>query len=157
MNDQIEKANLFRCLHSAEEPLILHNVWDPGSARKIEACGARAIATSSWSVAAAQGLDDGEAIPLNDVIALAGKLVAASSLPVSIDFEGAYAADPEAAARNVNRLIETGVVGLNLEDQIVGGLGLYSIDDQVRRIRAARAAADESGLPVFINARTDLS
>ena len=121
MNDQIEKANVFRSLHSAEEPLILYNVWDRGSARKIEACGARAIATSSWSVAAAQGLDDGEAIPLNDVIALAGKLVAASSLPVTIDFEGAYAADPEAVARNVNRLIETGVVGLNLEDQIVGG------------------------------------
>ena len=156
MKDQIEKARAFNSLHSAKDPLILYNVWDAGSARKIEASGARAIATSSWSVAAAHGLDDGEALPLDDVVGLASKLAAASKLPVTVDFEGAYAVEPEAVARNVNRLIKTGVVGLNLEDQVVGAPGLYAIGEQARRIGAARAAANETDVPVFINARTDL-
>jgi len=82
--------------------------------------------------------------------------VAATDLPVSVDFEGGYAVDAEPLAAHIAALIETGAIGLNFEDQIVGGAGLHSVETQAMRIKAARAAADAAGVPLFINARTDL-
>lgn len=60
MTSQIDKAELFRSLHTPHDPLILYNIWDAGSAKAVAAAGAKAIATGSWSVAAAQGYQDGE-------------------------------------------------------------------------------------------------
>ena len=60
MNDQRSRADEFRRLHVAGDPLVLFNAWDAGSARAVAAGGARAIATGSWSVAAAHGYTDGE-------------------------------------------------------------------------------------------------
>ncbi len=146
-------AETFAALHKPGEPLILFNAWDPGSARAVAEAGARAIATGSWSVAAAHGLGDGEALPLDLALANAARIVAAVDLPVTIDFEGGYAADPEGVAANIARLSEAGAVGCNLEDQVVGGDGLHAVEAQAERIAAARAAA---GAAFFINARTDL-
>lgn len=69
---------------------------------------------------------------------------------------GWTAVDPETVGLNVRRLLALGVIGLNFEDQVVNAPGLYSIEDQVKRLRAVRAAADASGVPAFINARTDV-
>ncbi len=153
MTVQDHKAGLFASLHKAGEPLILFNAWDPGSAKAVADAGARAIATGSASVAAAHGFSDAEALPLELALANAKRVVAAVELPVTIDFEGAYAVEVEGVAANVSKLAETGAIGCNFEDQIVGGEGLHPIEFQAERIRAARSAA---GADFFINARTDI-
>lgn len=75
-------------------------------------------------------------------------------LPVTVDFEGGYADDPAQLAINTSRLIEGGVVGINFEDQVVGGTGLHTVSKQVARITAIRNAADTAGVPLFINVCT---
>jgi 2-methylisocitrate lyase-like PEP mutase family enzyme len=150
---QSDKAARFASLHKPGYPLILFNAWDPGSAKAVAEAGARAIATGSASVAGAHGFSDAEALPLELALANARRVVAAVDLPVTIDFEGAYAVETEGVAANVSKLAETGAIGCNFEDQIVGGEGLHPIDFQAERIRAARNAA---GVDFFINARTDI-
>jgi len=150
---QKEKALLFASLHKPGDPLILFNAWDAGSAKVIAEAGARAIATGSWSVAAAQGFADGEAMPLDLVLANVRRIAAAVDLPVTIDFEGGYAADPAGVAANAARLAEAGAIGCNFEDRVVGGDGLHSIEEQSARIAAISNAAGEA---FFINARTDV-
>ncbi|MHA7775872.1 isocitrate lyase/PEP mutase family protein [Roseibium sp. M-1] len=153
---QREKADLFRSLHRKGTPLVLYNIWDAGGARALEKAGAKAVATGSWSVAAAHGYADGEAIPLDFVLQIAGRIAASTSLPLSLDFEGGYAEDPAALSENARKVIRAGVIGVNFEDRIVGGTGLYSIARQAERIAAIRAAAHAEDMPLFINARTDL-
>lgn len=154
---QAEKATLFKALHIKGNPVILYNIWDAGSAKAVEAAGAKAFATGSASVAGAQGYGDGEAIPLDMVDSIIRRITETTDLPLTVDFEGAYAADPAAAAENVAQIIKAGAIGINFEDQIVGTDGYYDIDQQSARIRAIRQAADTHGIPdFFINARTDL-
>jgi 2-methylisocitrate lyase-like PEP mutase family enzyme len=153
MPSQTEKARAFAALHVAGTPLVLVNIWDPGSAKAVAGAGARAIATGSASVAAAFGYSDAEGLPLHLALANAARIVGAVDLPVSIDFEGGYAAEPDALAANMKRLAEAGAIGCNFEDQVVGGDGLYDMAVQAGRIRAARAAV---GQDFFLNARTDI-
>ncbi|RVV96710.1 isocitrate lyase/phosphoenolpyruvate mutase family protein [Mesobaculum littorinae] len=156
MTAQIDKAELFHRLHVPNDPLVLYNIWDAGSAKAVVRAGTKAVATGSWSVAAAQGYEDGEELPLEDALAVVSRIVQSVDCPVTVDFEGGYAADPDTVGRNVRRLLALGVIGLNFEDQVVNAPGLYSIEDQVERLRAVRAAADSLGVPVFLNARTDV-
>lgn len=149
----IDKARAFAALHIPGDPLVLFNAWDAGSARAVADSGAQAIATGSASVASANGFADGEDLPMDFAIANAERIVAAVDLPVTVDFEGGYAADPAAAAANVAKLAATGTIGCNFEDQVVGGDGLYAIAEQAGRIRAVRSAV---GPDFFLNARTDL-
>jgi 2-methylisocitrate lyase-like PEP mutase family enzyme len=151
--NQTEKARLFASLHRPGKPVILYNAWDAGSAKAVAEAGAEAIATGSWSVAAAQGFDDLEKLPLDLALANAERIVAAVALPVTIDFEGGYAVAPDAVAANVKRLAATGAVGCNYEDQVVGGDGLHPVALQAERIGAIRRAL---GSDFFINARTDI-
>lgn len=153
---QGDSARRFADLHRPGAPLVLHNIWDAGSARAVAEGGARAIATGSWSVAVAQGYADGQALPLEDLLRTARQIVRAVDLPVSVDFEGGYAVAHETVAENVRALIGAGAVGLNFEDQVIGGAGLHDTSQQVRRIAAIRRAAEAEGVPLFINARTDL-
>lgn len=156
MSAQHDKIEAFHALHAGKSPLVLFNAWDAGSARIIAANGARAIATGSWSVAAAHGADDGEALPLALVLANFRRIVATVNLPVTLDFEGGYARDADGLAANIAEVIEAGAVGINFEDQVVGGHGVYDIATQAHRIRAVRDAAERRGVRLFINARTDL-
>jgi 2-methylisocitrate lyase-like PEP mutase family enzyme len=148
-----DRSSEFAALHVPGNPLVLFNVWDAGSAQAIARAGAKAIATSSASVAEANGLTDGEEVAFEFAIANARRIIGTVDLPVTIDFEGAYATDPDAVERNAALLAATNAIGCNFEDQIVGTDQLYSIDDQVRRIAAVRRAA---GPHFFINARTDV-
>ncbi|HEX6375234.1 MAG TPA: isocitrate lyase/phosphoenolpyruvate mutase family protein [Allosphingosinicella sp.] len=150
---QAEKARRFTSLHRPGDPLVLYNAWDAGSAKAVAEAGAKAIATGSASVAAAHGFQDAEALPLDLALANAARVAAAVELPVTIDFEGAYAAAPEEVAANMARLAQTGAIGCNFEDQVIGGEGLHPIEAQAARIRAGRAAV---GPDFFINARTDI-
>lgn len=148
-----DKSSLFASLHRPGDPIILYNAWDAGSAKIVAEAGAKAIATGSASVAAAHGFHDAEALPLELAIVNAARVVAAVELPVTIDFEGGYAVDPEPLTANMKRLAATGAIGCNFEDQVVGGERLHSIGVQGERIRAARAAV---GADFFLNARTDI-
>jgi 2-methylisocitrate lyase-like PEP mutase family enzyme len=147
------KFDTFAALHVPGDPFVLYNVWDAGSARAVAAAGATAIATGSASVAAANGFDDGETVPLELALDNARRIVAAVELPVTVDFEGGYAVEPDEVAANMARLAETGAIGCNFEDQVVGGSGVHPIALQCRRIEAARRAVGDD---FFINARTDL-
>ena len=151
-----EKASRFTKLHAKGNPLVLFNAWDAGSAKAVAAAGAKAIATSSWSVAEAHGYRDGESIPMEFVMEIAARIAATVSVPVTVDFEGGYSESDDELADNVSRLIDLGIVGINLEDRVVKGSGLYGIERQARRIAAIREAAKKKDIPLFINARTDL-
>jgi 2-methylisocitrate lyase-like PEP mutase family enzyme len=154
--NQTDKAKRFAELHVKGAPLLLYNAWDAGSAKSILDAGAKAIATSSWSVAAAQGYGDGEAIPIELAEQIVGRIAATVDIPVTVDFEGGYSEDDGELAANISRLLDLGVIGINFEDRIVKGLGLYSVDRQARRIAAIRKAAEQKGIDLFINARTDV-
>lgn len=153
---QAEKARDFAALHVPGNPLVLYNIWDAGGAKAIAKAGAKALATGSWSVAAAQGYADGQAIPLDMALQIVSRIAATVDLPLTVDFEGGYAEAAAEAAANVTRVIEAGAIGINFEDQVVGGSGLHTAEAQSERIAAVRQAAEAAGIPLFINARTDL-
>src|SRR6266849_9043484 len=154
--NQTEKARRFAELHVKGAPLLLFNAWDAGSAKSIIAAGANAIATSSWSVAEAQGYRDGEAIPIELAEQIIARIAATIEGPVTVDFEGGYSEDDGELADNISRLIDLGVIGINFEDRVVKGSGLYSIDRQVRRLGAIRNTAEQKRVDLFVNARTDV-
>lgn len=155
VENQRAKAEAFRDLHRGPEPLLIFNIWDVASAKAI-APHVKAIATSSWAVAASQGYEDGEDLPLDVVERLVTRMVRAVDLPVSIDVEAGYGEMPDEAADSVARIIRAGAIGINLEDGLVGGRReLASADVHARKIAAIRKRADELGVPLFINARTD--
>ncbi len=150
---QVAKANAFRTLHAPGRPIILFNAWDPGSAMAMARAGAFAIATGSWSVAAAFGFDDGETLPLRLALENIGRIAAAVDLPVSLDFERGYGETAADVGRSVAAAIEAGAIGFNIEDGTPHGL--RDAADQADRLRAASAAAHAKQVPVFLNARTD--
>ncbi|WP_419910797.1 isocitrate lyase/PEP mutase family protein [Hoeflea sp.] len=153
---QADKARAFAAFHVKGNPLLLYNIWDAGSARAIEKAGAAAVATGSWSVAAAQGFHDGEALPLDLLVTVVERIAATVDLPLSVDFEGGFADAPEQLTQNTGRILAAGAIGVNFEDQIVRGDGLHETARQAERIAAVRSAGDSAGVPLFINARTDL-
>jgi 2-methylisocitrate lyase-like PEP mutase family enzyme len=153
---QIEKAKRFAKLHVKGRPILLFNALDAGSAKSIVDAGAKAIATSSWSVAVAQGYEDGEQIPTDFLLTIAKRITNTVNVPVTIDFEGGYSEDDGVLANNISRLLDTGIIGINFEDRVVQGSGLYSAERQAKRIAAIRKAAQKKGIDLFINARTDV-
>ena len=153
---QTDDAALFKSLHKKGDPLVLFNIWDAGSAKAVARSGAKAIATGSAPVAMANGFPDGEQFPLDDALAVAGRILRATDLPLTMDLEGGYGADPAIVSDTVSQAMSIGVIGFNFEDQIVGGDGLYTIEEQIPRVKAARTAADANGVSGFLNARTDI-
>src|SRR6202045_5180147 len=141
--NQTDKAKRFAELHVKGAPMLLYNAWDAGSAKAILAAGAQAIATSSWSVAEAQGYRDGEAIPIALAEEIVGRIAATVDAPVTVDFEGGYSEDDDELAGNIARLIDLGVIGINFEDRVVKGSGLYTVDRQARRLGAIRETAEQ--------------
>lgn len=152
MSDYSRRAQEFSAMHVPGDPVVLYNIWDAGSAAAISNAGAKAVATGSWPVAHAQGYNDGEQIPLEFLAQIAERIAATVDVPLSVDFEGGYARGGEDLTGNVSKIIATGAVGINFEDQIVGGTGFYSVEEQESRLRSVRAANAD----LFINARTDL-
>src|SRR3954464_4521806 len=132
------KFETFAALHVPGDPVILYNIWDVGSAHAVVSAGAKALATGSHPVADANGWPDGQRVPLDFALANAKRIVDAVELPVTVDFEGGYGVEPDGVGRNVARLAETGAVGCNFEDQVIGGAnangGLHPLDLQVKRI-----------------------
>jgi 2-methylisocitrate lyase-like PEP mutase family enzyme len=154
--NQTERAELFRALHVPGKPLILFNVWDAGSAKAVAAGGAKAIATSSWSVANANGFADGENIPFVLAIDNLRRIARATNLPVTFDLESGYGDAPEAVGEAISLVIDTEAVGCNLEDSFPANGKLRETLAQVNRIQRARQTADAAHVRLFINARTDV-
>jgi len=144
-------------LHHAQRPLILVNVWDVASALIVQRSGFPAIATSSSAVSSALGYPDGEQIPASTMLAAVARITAAVSVPVTADLEAGYAHDIGGLAETARDLLETGAVGLNLEDGIDPETGsLRAADRAADRVRAVREVARDLGTPLVINARTDV-
>lgn len=141
-----DTAAELRRLHIAPELLQVVNVWDVASARAVAALPeTRAIATASHSIAATFGYPDGERIPVELMLDMAGRIARAVDVPVTADLEGGYG-DPGGTIR---RAIGEGIAGANLEDE------LKPLADSVAAVEAAVAAADAEGVPFALNARTD--
>src|SRR6478752_7219989 len=147
------KYETFAALHVPGDPVILYNIWDVGSALAVIAAGAKALATGSHPVADANGFPDGQKVPLEFALANAIRIADAVEVPFTVDFESAYSDDPEAGGANVARLKQTGAIGCNFEDQVIGGEGVHPLDLQIKRIAAIRQTVGDA---FYINARTDL-
>jgi 2-methylisocitrate lyase-like PEP mutase family enzyme len=146
----VVNADLFRRLHSGSELLVLTNVWDAISACVVVRQGAKAVATSSAAVAWSHGYRDGNALPVHLLLDSVAAMTRVVSLPVTVDVEAGYSDDPRSVGETVAALIDLGAVGLNLED------GSGSPDLLCRKIEAVRQRAQHKGVPIFINARTDV-
>ena len=167
---QRQKAERLRELHRGEAVLVLPNAWDAPSARIFEECGFPAIATTSAGVAWTLGYPDGERLGRDEMAEATARVAAAVSVPVTADVEAGYGATPEAAAETARAVIRAGAVGLNLEDSAdpeppgplapSGGGGspspLLGLGAQLEKIRAVVEAGREAGVPIVVNARTDL-
>lgn len=153
---QTDLARAFSALHVPGTPLILYNAWDAGSAKAVTKAGARAIATGSWSLAAAQGYGDGQQLPLEFALQILGRICASVNLPVTFDFEAGFASSPSELATNAERVLAAGAIGINFEDRYIGTPGLLPAKDQAERIATIRQIAEMTGVPLFINARTDV-
>jgi 2-methylisocitrate lyase-like PEP mutase family enzyme len=139
-------AELLR-LHQDPTLLTVVNVWDSITAKVVaETPGTAALATASHSIAASWGYEDGEKIPVEVMIGAVGRIVEATTLPVSADLEGGYG-DP---AETVRRAIGVGVVGANIEDQ------MKPLGEAVANVKAIMDAVITEGVPDFVlAARTD--
>ncbi|RJL22709.1 isocitrate lyase/PEP mutase family protein [Bailinhaonella thermotolerans] len=156
MNSQIEKARAFRALHVPGTPLALANAWDAGSAAVIAASGAAAVATTSAGVAWSLGAGDGGRLTREAAVGAVQRICAVVGVPVTADIEDGYGEDADAVAVTVREVIAAGAVGVNIEDGDLRGPGpLRHSAEQAARIAAARKAADETGVPLFVNARID--
>jgi 2-methylisocitrate lyase-like PEP mutase family enzyme len=156
---QSAQADAFRQMHAGGPvPLVLVNVWDAASARLVEKAGARAIATSSSAISWSLGFPDGSHVPPGLAFDALGRITAATSVPVTADIEAGYAGadgtfDDGLLRQTVAAVLASGAVGVNIEDS--GGASLTAMDEQARRISLVRSIAAESGVHLFINARTD--
>jgi 2-methylisocitrate lyase-like PEP mutase family enzyme len=154
---QNDKALAFRRLHDRSRILVLPNAWDVASARIFEEAGFDAIASTSAGVAATLGYPDGEQISRDEMAEVVRRIAHAVKVPVTADMEAGYGPGPDAVAETVRAVIAAGAVGLNLEDSTSdANHPLFEIVAQVERIRAARQAAERGGVPLVINARTDV-
>lgn len=149
-----EKADRLLRLHVEGPMLVLPNVWDAGSARIFVEAGFTALATTSAGIAFSLGYPDGERISRDEMLAAVSRITRRIAVPITADMEAGYGRTPAAVAETVRRVIEAGAVGMNLEDRIEQEPLLES-SVAVDRVRAARAAADEAGIPFALNARTD--
>lgn len=151
MNTTSTRAATFHGLHDhRSRPLVLVNVWDAASARLVEDAGATAIATTSAGVAWSLGRPDGNTLTRAEAMDAVARIAASVSVPVTVDIESGYADDADGVARTVDAVLEAGAVGINIED------GRLHPDALADRIGAARRAADRAGVPLFVNARTDV-
>jgi len=153
---QKEKAEQFRQLHYTGKMLVLPNIWDTLGALLLESLAYPAIATASASIAYTNGYNDGEKMPFKDLLLLLKRITCSVNIPVTADFESGYADNDFQLQENIKLLIDTGIAGINIEDTDNNTNTLLSIESQCNKIRLIRKISAETGIPLFINARTDV-
>ncbi|HRO45285.1 isocitrate lyase/phosphoenolpyruvate mutase family protein [Agriterribacter sp.] len=155
-NIQPSKGSALKQLHHNGKLLVLPNIWDPLGAALLESTGYPAIATASASIAFSHGYPDGEKIPFNDLLRILQKIVNAVAVPVTADIESGYAKDNNTLTENIKKLADTGIAGINIEDTRHDDHRLLTAEAQCERISRIKQTASAMGMPLFINARTDI-
>jgi 2-methylisocitrate lyase-like PEP mutase family enzyme len=152
---QKQKAEILLSLHNGEDMLVLPNIWDPLGARILAKKGYPAIATASAAVSASLGYQDGEMINRSTLIDLLRRIARSVDVPVTADIERGYADSISELEITTEQVIESGVVGINIEDSVNADHSLRSVDEQCERISTVRRVADREGVHLVINARVD--
>jgi 2-methylisocitrate lyase-like PEP mutase family enzyme len=152
---QKEKAERFLKFHHDKEILVLLNSWDIASSKLAVACGYKAVATTSMGIAASLGYPDCQVIQLSEMIEVITGIVNAVNVPVTADIEAGYGNNLNEITNSVKKIIETGIVGINIEDSIELSPTLIDEMEFCERISAIRALSDSMGFHLVINARTD--
>ncbi len=154
-NTQQNKAKDFLALHKQDKLLVLPNIWNPIGARILEAKGFPAAATASAAISSSLGYRDGEKIKLSTHLDIIERIVKSVEIPVTADIESGYASDIKSLRDSINKVIDTGVAGINIEDSVEEEGSLRNIEEQCERISTVREVAEERGLHLVINARID--
>jgi 2-methylisocitrate lyase-like PEP mutase family enzyme len=144
----MSQFQIFHELHHQQAPLVLANAWNVKSAQLIEKTGFKAIGTSSGAIANTLGYEDGEKIPFEEVLYMVKRIKASTTIPLSVDFERGYTDDLQELNEHIQRLIEAGVSGINLED--AQGEEIY-----LRKLESIKNYLVKTGQELFINARID--
>jgi 2-methylisocitrate lyase-like PEP mutase family enzyme len=154
---QAQKAALLKKLHHGPKILVLANAWDAISARIVEEIGFPAVATTSAGVAATLGYPDGQRVSRDEMLEVVARVARAVRVPVTADMEAGYGTTPAEIAETAQALIAAGAVGLNLED-VTGDDETSQVDValQMEKIQAIREASAAAGVPLVVNARTDV-
>ncbi|WP_371185836.1 isocitrate lyase/phosphoenolpyruvate mutase family protein [Thalassotalea maritima] len=147
----------FKNLHQQDKPLLLANVWDVSSATCAEQAGYHALGTSSAAIASVLGYDDGERMPFDELAFMIERIATTTSLPLTVDIEAGYSRDPKVIAEHIKQLCNLGVIGVNIEDSLVGETRtLVARESFSELIRSLRTYLTERGGDVFINVRSDV-
>jgi 2-methylisocitrate lyase-like PEP mutase family enzyme len=154
---QVEKAERFRKLHGGPNILALPNAWDVASARILEEARYPAIATSSAGIAFSLGYPDGQRVSRDQMLEVVGRIAHAVRVPVTADMEAGYGTTVKDMEETTKAVIAAGAIGMNLED-VTGQDESLQVDtvQQVEKIRAIRAISSSHGVPLVLNARTDI-
>jgi 2-methylisocitrate lyase-like PEP mutase family enzyme len=152
---QKKKAEILLSLHTRGNLLVLPNVWNPIGARILEKKGYPAVATASAAISASLGYQDGEKIKRATAIDLIGRIARSVDVPVTADIETGYGESLSELEETAQQVIDSGAVGVNIEDGLAWGGALRTIEDQCQRIATVRQYADRRGVHLVINARTD--
>lgn len=147
----------FKSLHNQNQPLLIANTWDAISSKAAEKAGFQVMGTSSHAIANILGYEDGENIPFEEMFFVVEKIAKSTSLLVSADFESGYSDDPQQVAKNVEKLVDAGISGINLEDGLTNGKdrSLGDISVLIDKIKAIKSHLQSKGKDIYINARID--
>lgn len=135
-------------LHHQPAPFIIANAWNVKSAKLIEDNGFKAIATSSGAIANSLGYEDGEKIPFNELLYVIKRISSCINIPLSVDFERGYTNDLAALNDHLQKLIDLGVVGINIEDA-------QGEETYLKKLNSIKSYLVKTNQQLFINARTD--
>jgi 2-methylisocitrate lyase-like PEP mutase family enzyme len=155
MRSQRDKAQDFRELHHGKRILILPNAWDVPSARVFENEGFPAVATSSAGLMVSLGYPDGEVMSRSEFVSAVGRITRALTVPLSVDIVAGFGSTTKEVLTTVKAILETGAIGINIEDFAHATKTLYPVDRQVENVKAIRTLGNVVGVPLVINARTD--
>lgn len=148
---------VFRDLHTNDEPLLVGNVWNAQSAKVYEQLGYKALATSSSAVAHSLGYEDGEEMSFNEYFYIIERIIKSVNIPLSVDLEGGYGDTSDQIVSNISRLAAIGVVGINIEDSFVadGTRALLTKEELYEKFRPVISKLKDQNIEIFINFRTD--
>jgi 2-methylisocitrate lyase-like PEP mutase family enzyme len=152
---QKKRAEIFLSLHKCDKMLLLPNIWNPIGARILEAKGFPAVATASAAISSSLGYKDGEKIKFATHLEIIRRIADTVQVPVTADIESGYSSDLSGLKENINMLIDTGAVGINLEDSVGKEGVLRNVEEQCERISVVREVAEKRGVRLVINARND--
>ena len=146
----------FTELHHENTPLLICNVWDASSAKIAQKLNFKAIGTSSAAISNMLGYEDGEKMDFEELVFVVKRILAATSLPLTVDIESGYSRDPHITAAYIKRLVELGVVGINIEDSLVDETRkLINPIEFTKYLKTINQALEKDKVKVFINVRTD--